>query len=99
MKRPLANCGPAVQWSCIVRLAPLIFTRRIGEACETAQKSAEARQPDSPVPVTWIVRFDSDRQKLSSAMQLFAEKHWLYTSTWPLIVTSLGCAPRPATSV
>ena len=46
-----------------------MFTRRIGAACETAQKSPEDRQ--SARPVTLIVRFDSERQKLTSAMQLF----------------------------
>ena len=45
-----------------------MWTRRIGAACETAQKSAEDRQPERPV--TLIVRFESERQKLSSAMQL-----------------------------
>ena len=31
--------------------------------------------------------------------QLVAVKHWLYTSIWPLMTTSAGDAPRPATSV
>ena len=42
-----------------------MLTRRTGEACDAAQKFAEARHP-SP-PVTLIVRFDIERQKLSSA--------------------------------
>src|SRR6516165_1079458 len=61
-----------------------MLTRRRGAACETAQNSAEERQPDRPA--TLIVRFDRERQKLSSAMQLVGVKHRLYTSTWPLIV-------------
>ena len=52
-----------------------MLTRRIGAACETAQKSPDARQPDRPV--TLIVRFDSERQKLSSAMQLSGVRHRL----------------------
>ena len=76
-----------------------MLTRRMGAACETAQNSAEARQ--AVRPVTLIVRFDRERQKLSSAMQSveLEPKHWLYESTWPLMVTSVGAAPRPATSV
>ena len=34
-----------------------------------AQKLAEARHPSWPVPLTWMVRLDSERQKLTSAMQ------------------------------
>ena len=45
-----------------------MLTRRIGAACETAQKLPEERQ--SARPMTLIVRFDSERQKLTSAMQL-----------------------------
>ena len=45
-----------------------MLTRRIGAACDTAQKLAEARQPVPPA--TLIVRLDSERQKLFSAMQL-----------------------------
>ena len=74
-----------------------MLTRRIGAAWETAQKSPEARQ--SVRPVTLMVRFASDRQKLTSAMQLVGVRQRLYTSTWPLIVTSVGLSPRPATSV
>jgi hypothetical protein len=65
-----------------------MLTRRSGAACETAQNSAEERQPDRPL--TLIVRFDRERQKLSRAMQLLGVKHRLYTSTWPLMVTSVG---------
>ena len=43
-------------------------TRRIGAAWDTAQKSAEERQSDRPV--TLMCRFETDRQKLSRAMQL-----------------------------
>src|SRR5580692_9290489 len=97
MKPPLANCGPAVQKSNRVTVAPLMLTRRIGSAWETAQKAVPLRHPVSPW--TLIVRFDSERQKLSSAEQLEAVKHWLYTSMWPLMTTSAGDPPRPATSV
>jgi hypothetical protein len=45
-----------------------MLTRRIGAACETAQKLPDDRQSDKPM--TLIVRFDSERQKLLSAMQL-----------------------------
>src|SRR6266542_1288138 len=75
MKPPLAYCGPAVQQSINVRLPPVMLTRRIGAACETAQKSPEDRQPDRPM--TLIVRFDSERQKLTSAMQLVGVRHRL----------------------
>jgi hypothetical protein len=54
------------------------------------------RQPVPPV--TLIVRFDTDRQKLSSAPQPLAE-HWLRELTAPLMTTSPGEAPRPATAV
>jgi len=54
---------------------PVTFTRRIGAACETAQNSAPARQPSSPATLT--VRFDSDRQKFVSAMQLSAARQRL----------------------
>ena len=52
-----------------------MWTRRSGAACDTAQKSVLAEQPVPPglLPVTLIVRFDSERQKLSSAMQSGAE--------------------------
>jgi len=52
-----------------------MLTRRIGAACETAQKSPEDRHPERPV--TLIVRFDSERQKLTSAMQLSGVRHRL----------------------
>src|SRR5580765_6109864 len=68
MNPPLANCGPAVQKSRSVRRPPVMLTRRIGAACDTAQNSAAARQPVSPA--TLIVRFDIDRQKLTRAWQL-----------------------------
>src|SRR5439155_17328488 len=79
MKPPLANCGPAEQKSISDRLPPVTATRRIGAACDTAQKSVPDWQPVPPA--TLMVRFDSERQKLSSAMQ-FEEpsvvgKHWL----------------------
>jgi hypothetical protein len=45
-----------------------------------------------------MVRFDNDRQKFTNAMQLLPV-HWLYTSTEPLITTSPGDCPSPATLV
>ncbi len=79
-----------------------MLTRRIGAACETAQKSVPEWQPDWPAML--MVRLDSERQKLSSAKQLVPPpvvlgKHWLYTSIVPWMVTSPGELPRPATSV
>jgi hypothetical protein len=58
-----------------VRLPPVTLTRRIGAACDTAQKSPEARHPSRPA--TLMVRFDSDRQKLTSAMQFVGVRHRL----------------------
>jgi hypothetical protein len=51
------------------RVAPLTFRRRIEAAWETAQKFAELRQPSWPAELTFSERFDSVRQKLTSAMQ------------------------------
>jgi len=51
------------------------LTRRIGAACETAQKLPEAWQPERPV--TLIVRFERERQKLLRAIQKPAVLHWL----------------------
>ena len=53
---------------------PLTLTRRIGAAWEVAQNSPNS-QP--PLPMTLIVRFDSERQKLTSAVQSPGPKHWL----------------------
>src|SRR5690242_6482479 len=100
MNPPLANCGPAVQKSMREK-GPLTWTLRMGAACDTAQKSAEVRQPERPVVL--MVRFERERQKLTRATQLLppapASRHRLYTSTCPLMVTSAGDAPRPATWV
>ena len=78
-------------------------TRRSGAACETAQNSVAPPHPLRAPPVGLIVRLDIERQKLFSAMQLSAPPasvvHWLYTFTAPLITTSPGSRPRPATSV
>jgi hypothetical protein len=52
-----------------------MLTRRSGAACDTAQNSVFVRQPDPPSGL--IVRFDSERQKLSSAVQFFEVKHRL----------------------
>src|SRR5262249_52030651 len=100
-KAPLANCGPAEQksWN---DMKPLTSTRRIGAACETAQNSAAVWQLFGLGRS--IDRFDSDRQKLSSATQLVVpgvvgERHWLKTLIEPLITTSRGDAPSPATWV
>ncbi len=83
-------------------VSPFTWTRRSGAACDTAQNSVLPWHPCSPMGL--IVRLDSDRQKLSSAMQFVVfgspvGKHWLKTSTEPLITTSLGDAPSPATWV
>ena len=74
----------------------MICTRRSGAACETAQKSSPFSQP--VWPVTLMVRLESDRQKLSVALQVVPE-HWLYTSAVPLMTVWLGFWPRPATLV
>ncbi len=77
-------------------------TRRIDTAWETAQKFALALQPSVSSDLSiFRVRFDSVRQNVSSAMQfvLFSPRQRLYTSMLPLMVTSPGFAPSPATSV
>ena len=79
-----------------------MLRRRIEAAWETAQKFAEARQPSCPAALTFRERFESVRQKLTRAWQLLVpppSRQRLYTSILPLIVTSVGDAPRPATSV
>ena len=75
---------------------PLTWTRRSGAACDVAQNSPDW-QP--PLPATLIVRFEIERQKFTSAVQLFGPSHWLYESIVPFTLTSFGDAPRPATSV
>ena len=74
-----------------------MWTRRIGTACDTAQNSP-VWQPKVGL-VTLMVRFDSERQKLLSATQLPEASHWLYTLMDPLMTTSFGEKPRPATAV
>jgi hypothetical protein len=101
MNPPEANCGPAEQKSISDR-PPLIWTRRIGAACDTAQNSLPVWQP--VCPITLMVRFDIERQKFTSAVQSVGApggvgKHWLSTSIEPLICTSVGLRPSPATSV
>ena len=97
MKPPLAYAGP-VQKS-ISDVSPVsICTRRIGAAWEVAQNSATPSQPPFGPESTWRVRFESERQKFVSATQKPA-LHWLCTSIVPVIATSPGRAPRPATSV
>ena len=82
------------------RVFPAMLRRRIDAAWETAQKFAVERQPSCPAALTFRERLDSVRQKLTSAWQLPPPaRHRLYTSILPLIVTSVGEAPRPATSV
>ena len=79
-----------------------MLRRRIEAACETAQKFADERQPSCPAESTFRERLESVRQKLTSAWQLLVpppSRQRLYTSILPLIVTSVGEAPRPATSV
>ena len=71
-------------------------------AWETAQKFADARQPSCPRALMLSDRLDNVRQKLTRATQLLVpppSRQRLYTSILPLIVTSAGEAPRPATSV
>src|ERR1700747_342019 len=92
---PLAKDGPEQKSKRVVN--PLTCTRRIGAACDTAQNSATPPQPSAEFATKLIVRFDSERQKLSRAMQLFAPKHWLETLMAPLMTTSPGETPRPAT--
>ncbi len=76
-----------------------MLTRRIGEACEVAQNSAAPWHPPRlGEAITLIVRLDSERQKFTSAVQP-PEEHWLNESTAPLITTSPGEEPRPATAV
>jgi hypothetical protein len=95
MKPPLANAG--FEQKSISVAGPWTSTRRTGDACEVAQNSPNPGQP--VLPATSIRRFDSERQKLTSAVQLPVASHWLNASTVPLIVTSSGDAPSPATSV
>src|SRR5580692_11300366 len=94
MKPPLAKAG-LLQKSKRKRL-PFICTRRTGEACDTAQNSALEVQ--AAAVTTLMVRFDNERQKFSSAVQL-PLTHWLDTLIAPLMVTSDGESPRPATVV
>jgi hypothetical protein len=95
MNPPLANPGP-LQKSKRKRL-PFIWTRRMGEAWETAQNSALEVQVFTVT--TLMVRFDNERQKFTSAVQLPVSSHWLETLIAPLMVTSDGERPRPATVV
>ena len=94
MNPPLANDGPSQKSNRVV--SPLTCTRRTGAAWEVAQNSAA---PSQPLPATLIDRFDTDRQKFVSAVQKLVASHWSKESTAPLIVTSSGELPRPATSV
>ena len=48
--------------------------------------------------MTLTVRFETERQKLSVALQVLPE-HWLNAWIAPLITTWLGFWPSPATSV
>jgi hypothetical protein len=65
-------------------MPPLTLTRRIGAACETAQKSVLAWQPLPPA--TSMVRLESDRQKLSSAVQFVVPG---------VVGAGTGCRRRP----
>ena len=69
-------------------------TRRMGAACETAHISLPVWQP-SEVGTTWMVRLETDRQKMSSEPLPFLPM----AVTPPLMVTADGSWPRPATSV
>jgi hypothetical protein len=83
---------------------PLNATRRTGDAWDVAQNSAVFSHGE-PVDGAGklIVRFDSERQKLFSAVHSLAPsadpEHWLNESTAPLMTTSPGDDPRPATVV
>src|SRR5438132_273769 len=93
---PLANDGPLQKSISVAN--PLTWIRRIGAACETAQNSP-CWQPSGLDTV--MVRFSNDRQKLTRAMQvvLLGPRHWLRTFIDPLMTTSFGERPRPATAV
>ena len=80
-------------------------TLRTGDAWDVAQNSAVCRH-GAPLGGAGklIVRLDNERQKLFSAVQLLVAgldggRHWLKESTAPLMTTSPGEAPRPATLV
>ena len=77
---------------------PVTCTRRIGAAWDTAQNSPEV-QPAPAGSVTWMCRLEIDRQKLFNAMQLPVGSHWLRTLMEPLMTTSFGDNPSPATLV
>src|SRR5712692_9403241 len=94
---------------------PLTATRLIGEAWDTAQISFDCSQKGPPgsggagtwlgffARVTLMVRFESERQKLVSAKQPkfvpVPEQTLFKTSISPLMTTSPGDWPRPATLV
>ena len=80
-------------------MKPLTSTRRTGEAWDVAQNSAVCEHGAFAGGVgKLMVRLDRDRQKFTSAVQL-PPLHWLNESTAPLMTTSPGEAPRPATLV
>jgi len=75
-KPPLAKAwSGSRQKSMKVSWPPVTLSRRTGAAWEAAQKLPADRQPANPV--TLMVRFDSERQKLFSAMQNPVASHWL----------------------
>ena len=95
MNPPLEKFGFEQKSKSVVR--PSMCTRRTGDACEVAQNSrGQAARLAGGVDGQ---RFESERQKLTSAVQSFGPKHWLNESTVPSTFTSSGDAPRPATSV
>ena len=86
---PLTNPSLQKSWSDTL---PLMVTRRIGAACDTAQYSNVLLQPGSSLVagtkslvdgadsgVKLRVRFESERQKLFSAVQKLFASHWFRT--------------------
>src|SRR5436190_3416216 len=67
MKPPLAKAG--LEQKSISVAKPFTCTRRTGEACDVAQNSPAALQSFFAFVFTSIVRFESERQKLTSAVQ------------------------------
>ena len=69
-KPPLAKFGLSQYGMNVVEKGalgtPWTSTRRIGAACETAHISAPVWQP-SAVGATWMVKLETERQKMSSA--------------------------------
>ena len=91
-KPPLAKFGFSQYGMKVVK--SLTSTRRIGAACETAHISLPVWQP-SAVATTWMVKLETERQKMSNAPLPFLPM----AVTPPLMTTADGSWPRPSTSV